>query len=156
MCACKHVCLAPYVTTIFPYRASILEMMSLKTDTCTWETFKSSTYQHIVHCFPLIILLATHMSYGFITNPIPSSVDLKSLYHNNALLIHPYDAFCSSTYSSFFPLFAVFAFTIYSAISPSNNMKTTSSMSACTYAPSTSAVATARFSLPSMAMESFG
>ena len=40
------------------------------------DIFKSLTYHIMVICFPSIILLATHQSYGFILNP--HSVDVNS------------------------------------------------------------------------------
>jgi hypothetical protein len=61
------------------------------------DIFKSSTYQQIVHCFPLMILFATHMSYGFMSNPMSTKVEVNSLNHSSALCMHPYNAFNSCT-----------------------------------------------------------
>ena len=48
----------------------------------TWLILLSSIYQTIVHCLTLMILLATHRSYGFSSNPIHFKVVAYRLYHN--------------------------------------------------------------------------
>ena len=55
----------------------------------SYEILLSSTYQPIVHWFPLIILFAMHLSYGFISKPISLSVLKYRSYHRKADFIHP-------------------------------------------------------------------
>ena len=63
--------------------------ISLRTFDSLCEILLLSTYHPIVHWFPLIILFAMHLSYGFISKPISLSVLKYRSYHRKADFIHP-------------------------------------------------------------------
>ena len=82
----RYSCFFPRTTLsspTCPYWCFSISMMSVTTFESMWEIFKSSTCQTIVHCFPLITLLATHQSYySLMINP--SSVRLLDNFFQNS------------------------------------------------------------------------
>ena len=77
-CIPEYLCIFPRLIFIAPERSSNRRSqvfcshtdILVTTPVSTWLTFRSSTCQTTVSCAPSIILLATHGSYGFNTNPI--------------------------------------------------------------------------------------
>ena len=57
---------------------------------------------HTVHWLPSIGLLATHGSYGLISNPSSYKHSLKVRYHNYADCIQPYNALVNCRYRVFY------------------------------------------------------
>mmetsp|Transcript_5587 Transcript_5587/g.8160 ORF Transcript_5587/g.8160 Transcript_5587/m.8160 type:complete len:223 (-) Transcript_5587:639-1307(-) len=147
----RKVCQSPLVTVIFPNFDSMSAITSSMTLSLSCVIALSSTHHPMVNCFPLIFLLATHGSYLFSLRPISFKVPLNNLYHKSADFKHPYRALARCRYITRFPflicinfLYSGFTLHIISSAVPVNFTKTKSSMSACRYAPATSAVATFR------------
>ncbi len=100
--------------------------------------FRSSTCHRIVHWFPLIVLFATQLSYGFNTNSHLSSCPLRSYQNSNAACSVPYKAFRSSIYMTGLPFssvmysvyFSLFTFVRSFASGPESCICTVSSISA--------------------------
>ena len=114
----------------------------------------------MVHCFPLMILFATQLSYSFYLKPHPINVSESNRQNRSAACNVPYSAFRSFTYSIGLPcLFSHIyflyrvgsSFTINSAIVPLGSICTSSSISACKNAPGISVTATCHPSLASIA-----
>mmetsp|Transcript_24680 Transcript_24680/g.38140 ORF Transcript_24680/g.38140 Transcript_24680/m.38140 type:complete len:290 (-) Transcript_24680:271-1140(-) len=151
ICIPKNTCSRPRVTDISPNSASIACMTLVTTPVDKWEIKLSSTHHAIVHCFPLICLFATHLSYGLSSKPICWRVPVNSSYHKSADFMHPYNAFNNCIYKVLRPfssttnfLYSGFLSHSTSTICPWSLITTNSSISACKYAPRMSAVATSR------------
>ena len=118
---------------------------------------RRTTYHVMVHCLPFMILFATHLSYGFSLKPVFCKVPRKSLYHSKAERMYPYRALRSCRYKVF-PFSEntkgmYFGFTLQSisTILPVSFSNVKSGMSALSYAPTTSALATSHSSITLMA-----
>jgi len=135
---------------------SSFSITSFTTLGSTWDILRSSTCHIIVHCFPLITLFVTHLSYSFILKPHSIRVSKSSHQNRSAACSVPYNAFFSFTYNISFPhLFSQMyflyrlgsSFTTNLAIVPSNSICTSSSMSACRKTPGISVTTTCLHSL---------
>ena len=151
--------LSPLVIVNSPKCFEISPKIHVTTSSSSCDTLLSSTYQHIVHCFPLIILFATQRSYGFTWKPMPRSVSTYKLYHNNADSMHPYSARSRCKYNTLFfpsPLvkrsYSGLTWHMMSAKSPLSTISVflSSGIFACRYAPGTSKIATFLFSTTSI------
>ncbi len=119
-----------------PYFSLSILMMSSTTVGSTCDIFKSSTCHRIVHCFPLITLFATQLSYGFSLNSHFSSCPLRSFQNSSAACSVPYNAFRSRTYITGFPFsllryllyFCLFTFVSDFARGPERRIYTVSSI----------------------------
>ena len=69
----------------------------------TCEALLSSTYHATVHCFSLMFLFATHLSYLFSIYYSAFKVCVYKLYHCSADSIHPYIVLSTFKYNIFLP-----------------------------------------------------
>ena len=125
----------------------------------TYEALLSSTYHSMVHCFPLMFLFATHLSYSFNIYPSDFKVCVYKLYHCSADSIHPYIYLSTFKYKTFFPcsylmycLYSSFVSHMMSTKCPRSFRITflSAGISACKYAPGMSKVAMSRSSYASI------
>ena len=150
---------SPLVIFISPKCVFIVSKRSSTTLESTCDALLSSTYHATVHCFPLMFLFATHMSYSFNIYPSAFKVCVYKLYHCSADSIHPYIALNTFKYKTFFP-YLYLTYCLYSSFM-SHMMSTrcpqkfritflSSGISACKYAPGMLKVAMSRSSYASM------
>ena len=95
--------LSPLVTLILPNLDSILLIISVTTAGSIWLILLSSTYHTMVHCFSLIVWLATQRPYGLSTKPKSFKVVEYTSYHKSANCTHPYNAPSSCRWRVFLP-----------------------------------------------------
>ena len=89
----------------WPYSLSNSLMISSTMLESTCETLRSSMFQRIVHCLPSMILLNTHLLYGFSLNFYLFMRLLERLSQNNSSAFSvPCTAFFRHTYDTLFPL----------------------------------------------------
>ena len=116
----------------------------------------------MVHCLPLITLLTTHQSYGFLSNPSSSERNRdRSSKNNLKASTVPYRDFKAPLYMVgvfLFPSYTTycfhseFIFIRVRKIDPCSLMNVSSLDLVCRKAPGTSTVATSRLSLAAIAL----
>ena len=97
------VCFFPLVIFISPKCVFIVSKSSSMTLESTCDALFSSTYHATVHCFPLMFLFATHLSYLFNIYPSAFKVCVYKLYCCSDDSIQPYITLSTFKYKTFFP-----------------------------------------------------
>ena len=100
----KKSCVSPLLITRSPKCFLISYRISVTTFRSTCDSLLSSTYHKMVHWFPSIIVLDTHVSYVLILKPKYFKVFTYKFYHNRADSMHPCISLRTFIYINFFPL----------------------------------------------------
>ena len=108
----RKVCFFPLVIVIYPNVFLIIFNRLSLTFLSKWDNLLSYTYHTMVHCFPLIVLLAKYLSYSFNFYPSAFNVCVYKLYHCSANSIQPYIALSTLNYSTFWP-FSYLTYCLY-------------------------------------------
>ena len=146
----RSLCFSPLDTVRLPKCSAIVSINFLFNYSSTCDTLLSLTYNDIVHCLSLMVILTMYLSYGLITKSCDFRVFEYRSYHSIAEYMHPYWAFRSCRYNTFTQLstrkcFLCLGFTLHmmSKNLPSilNIVNLSSGISVLRYAPGTSKIA---------------